>query len=70
MRAVFRKLGEVLDRLQLREVGVLLALMLVGMVLETLGVGLVVPVLALITDPGMVARYPMIQRVVGFFVIP
>lgn len=67
MRAVFRKLGEVLDRPQLREVGFLLALMLVGMILETLGVGLVVPVLALITDPGMVARYPMIQRVVGFF---
>ena len=64
---MLRKFGEILDRSQLREVAVLLALMLIGMVLETLGVGLVVPVLALITDPGMVARYPMIQHVVGFF---
>lgn len=64
---IFRKLGKVLDRSQLREVAVLLALMLIGMVLETLGVGIVVPVLALITDPGMVAHYPVIQSAVYFF---
>ena len=44
---------------------VLLVLMMVGMVIETLGVGLVVPVLALITDPAMVSRFPAAQRLVG-----
>ncbi len=67
MTGTFTKLGAILDRQQLREVAGLLALMLIGMLLETLGVGIVVPVLALITDPGMAARYPMIQSVIDFF---
>lgn len=62
---VFRKLGAILDRSEKKAVLVLLVLMMVGMVLETLGVGLVVPVLALITDPAMVSRYPAAQRLVG-----
>ena len=43
----------------------LLVLMLIGMTLETLGVGLVVPVLALITDPTMISRYPAAERLVA-----
>ena len=65
MTNVFRKLGAILDRAEKREVAILLVLMLVGMILETLGVGLVVPVLALITDPAMVSRYPATERLVA-----
>lgn len=64
MISVFRKLGAILDRSEKKSVLVLLLLMMIGMVLETLGVGLVVPVLALITDPTMVSRYPAAQRLV------
>jgi ABC-type multidrug transport system fused ATPase/permease subunit len=63
--SVFRKLGAILDRSEKKAVLVLLVLMMVGMVIETLGVGLVVPVLALITDPAMVSRFPAAQRLVG-----
>jgi ABC-type multidrug transport system fused ATPase/permease subunit len=57
----FRKLLALLEPAQLRAAFTLLALMLVGMVLETLSVGLIIPVLAIITAPGAVSRYPLLN---------
>ena len=57
-----RKLLALLEPGQRRAGIVLLILMLVGMVLETLGVGLIIPVLAIITDPDVGTRYPVLQQ--------
>lgn len=43
----------------------LLGLMLVGMILETLGVGLVIPVLALMTQPDIIAKYPVVANILA-----
>jgi ABC-type multidrug transport system fused ATPase/permease subunit len=58
---ILSKLLDLLDTAQRREGVVLLGLMLVCMVLETVGIGLVVPVLAVITDPALGERYPVLQ---------
>ena len=59
------KLLALLEPGQRRAGVVLLILMLVGMVLETLGVGLIIPVLAIITDPDVGARYPVLQQAIA-----
>jgi ABC-type multidrug transport system fused ATPase/permease subunit len=52
-----RKLWALLTPAERRSAIVVCGLMLVGMVLETLGVGLVIPVLALLTQTDLAARY-------------
>jgi ABC-type multidrug transport system fused ATPase/permease subunit len=63
----FKKLLALLEPEQRRKGLALLALMLVGMMLETLGVGLVIPVLAIIADPNVGARYPVLQQALDYF---
>ena len=62
-----KKLQELLEPDQIRTGALLIALMLFGMFLEMLGVGLVVPVLAIVTDPNAVARFPLLHSVSEFF---
>lgn len=57
-----RKLLALLEPAQRRAGLVLLVFLLVGMVLETLGVGLIIPILSIITDPDVGARYPLVQQ--------
>ncbi len=56
-----RKIFAVLRPGQRRRAYWLFALMLVAMVLETLGVGLIIPFLALVSEPDIGSRYPMLQ---------
>lgn len=49
-----------------REGGVLLVLMLFGMGLETLSVGLVIPVIAVLMQDDLVARFPAFSDVIGW----
>lgn len=45
---------------------VLLGFMMVGMLLETLGIGLVIPAITLMMQGDLVARYPVIESLLGF----
>ena len=40
---------------------ILLVMTIIGMLIETLSVGLVVPLIGLITDPGLSMQYPILQ---------
>lgn len=60
--STIKKLLVLLQPEQLKEAMLLLLLMLVGMVLETLGVGLIIPMLAIVTEPGAVSRYPFLNN--------
>jgi ABC-type multidrug transport system fused ATPase/permease subunit len=62
-----QKLQALLEPDQIRTGVLLIVLMLFGMVLEMLGVGLVLPVLAIVTDPNALARFPVLFSVFGFF---
>lgn len=65
MRSPLQKIAAILSPAELRAASVLFVMMLLGMVCETLGVGLIVPVLSLITDPGMTTKVPAIADLVG-----
>ncbi|SDX00112.1 ABC transporter ATP-binding protein [Thiocapsa roseopersicina] len=56
-----RKIFAVLRPEQRRHAYWLFALMLVAMVLETLGVGLIIPFLALVSEPDIGSRYPLLK---------
>lgn len=56
-----RKLWHLLPPGQRRTVWGLLAMMLIGTLLEVLGIGLVVPILAIMTQPDFIARFPGLQ---------
>jgi ABC-type multidrug transport system fused ATPase/permease subunit len=58
--SIAQKLWHLLTFDQRRVAIVLLGLMLIGMVLETLGIGLVIPVLALMTQSNLAAKYPVL----------
>jgi ABC-type multidrug transport system fused ATPase/permease subunit len=55
----------VVPRARRRQAALLLGLMFVGMAMETLGVGLVIPALALMTQPGYIARFPLLSTLAG-----
>ncbi len=56
----FQKLRKVLRPSQRRQALVLFGLMIVSMALETVGVGMILPVLALIAEPDIGARFPAV----------
>jgi ABC-type multidrug transport system fused ATPase/permease subunit len=58
-----RKGWEILTPPERRDAFVQLGLMLIGTALETLGVGLVIPAIALLTQPGIMSKYPALQPV-------
>ena len=55
---------------QRRDAVRLVCLMLLGVALEALSVGLIVPVLAVLTDPGLLAQYPWLTMRAGDSVMP
>jgi len=60
--AVYR----ILSPEQRRRAVVLLCLTIIGTVMEMAGLGLIVPVMAIIVDPALAARYPPAQAVIDF----
>ncbi|MFU8814061.1 MAG: ABC transporter ATP-binding protein [Pseudomonadales bacterium] len=62
-RSLHRKIWNVLTRQERRRAALLLGLMTIGMLLETLGIGLVIPVILLITQEDLPARFPFLQPV-------
>jgi ABC-type multidrug transport system fused ATPase/permease subunit len=63
IRAVPRRIFEILDPDQRRTAGFLFVMMLVGMVFETLGVGLVVPTIALMVQDDLAGSHPRLVQV-------
>lgn len=61
MAKLFRLAWRVLSARDRRGATVLLALLLVATALETVGIGLLVPLLGLLSDPGMLRRIPVIS---------
>lgn len=59
MLAVIAKIHGLLTLEERKSAVALLALMLIGMALETLSIGLVIPVIAVLMDDGLTARYPV-----------
>ncbi len=58
-----RKIWSLLIPAERRSAVVLLGLMFIGMALETVGVGLVIPVMSLLTQSDLLAKYPALQPV-------
>jgi len=56
-----RKLLQLFCPEQKRTAIVLFGFMLIGMLLETLGISMIIPALALMTQPDLVSKYPVIQ---------
>jgi ABC-type multidrug transport system fused ATPase/permease subunit len=63
---IYSKINALLTASELRRVRLLLVLMLVGMFLETLGVSLIIPVISLMINGDLVAKYPVIKFFVSF----
>ena len=59
--STFRKLWHIFAAEQRRTAVTLMGLMLLGMMLETAGIGLVLPVLALMTEADIGAKYPVLE---------
>ena len=60
-----RELWFLLTAKQRRGAFLLLGLMLIGMILETMGIGLVIPILGLMTQGDVAARYPALVPVLN-----
>jgi ATP-binding cassette, subfamily B, bacterial PglK len=60
-RSVFKNVYSILTPGERKGAIVLLGLMVIGMFLETLGIGLVVPLIGLMMQDDLAARYPLIQ---------
>ncbi len=58
---LYNKFIGILTAQERRQLPWLLILIFIGMIFETLGIGLVIPVLALMTQPDFLARYPLLQ---------
>jgi len=57
-----RRIFDILDPLQRRQVAILLVAMVFGAGLEALGVGLIMPLIALLSDPDPLSKYWMLQQ--------
>lgn len=67
MIATLAKVRELLTPAERKSALALLGLMFVGMVLETLGVGFVIPVVAVLMQDDLAARYPAVSSVLAWF---
>jgi len=63
--STYKKLLQILNANERKQLPGLLTLIFIGMALETVGVGLVIPVLALMTQANLFERYPTLQPLVN-----
>jgi ABC-type multidrug transport system fused ATPase/permease subunit len=66
----FSKMRALLTPVERRGVIVLFSLMMMGMLMETLGIGLIIPILTLMMNGDLIARYPAIAANFGFLAKP
>ncbi len=54
-----------LDKKQKRQLAVIAAMMVIGAFLETLGVSMVIPLVLIVTQPGVIDRSPIVKAICG-----
>ena len=64
---IYRKIHFILDSSQRKFLVTLFFLMLIGMVFETFGIALIFPILAVITQEGIIESYPIAGKIINFF---
>lgn len=65
--SILSKIHALLTPSERKSALILFGLMFIGMLLETLGVGLVVPLITLMMQDDLIARYPVLQPSLEFF---
>ena len=64
MNNIYQKLRVILEPSQFQTALFLFCLMIIGMILEMIGIGMVLPLLALITEPDFILKYPALKTLV------